>query len=621
VALTERDLLSHVLILGSTGSGKTTLLTEAMHQLVSHRSSTSVGLLVFDPKVDETVSLVRTMARAAGREDDVVVLGPEGDHYLDLFARLRSLEDVGSLTRRLLAGTQDMGFHNAFFNEARYAMIEAALTLLVAKPTRITFDGATEFLRSWFFNLRSSPAGVTLVVERARRFLKNLPATAPAAIRRQLSEALDQVALWQELDARTRSNVQSCLINALRPLLGVTAARCFESSGRPEFNPAQIATHGKLCVVSINALAEPQLAQLLFRLVRQDLFEAVQRRQGSGHRLCGVIADEFPLVALREDVEQLATIRAKRCFVIAAAQGLSGMDERLGPRGRRAALLNFNTVFLLRTREEETMEFAFISLGMRRESSQRERQDRADGSILIMRLPAHAHHESVLRPVCPPGTLGCLEPHQAFVLFADGRKTEHPIWLVPWFEDPSFPKSKPIRATSRRLSARKVTLPDPTHVHQLMSRQGRKPLWTPAILMAVAELCRPARPAASIVAEAIDFFRSKACRVPRGLKNLPLCWLVAIPHILWSLRRPHWPHVPFMLDAFAQHDGVLLAGFAQETQVDPHAASCWDDIRLALNCSVYPSLWRPLQRHHFVELWVKRPDLRPALQTRAPEIE
>ena len=619
VELTERDLLSHVLILGATGAGKTTLLIQAMRQLISGSRSRPIGLLIFDPKVDGTVEMVRVLARAAQREQDLVVLGPGGDHRFDLFGRLRSLADVDFLTRRLLAGTRGMGHQNAYWDEARYAMLNAAMTLLVAGHAGISFEQATEFLHSWFFNLRTAPKIVTQTVDRARQFLKK-PKATPAMLR-QVQNALDQVELWKELDQRTRSNIQSSLINALRPLLSVMAAQCFETTGRPTFDPGRIANEGKICVVSLNALVEPQLAQLLFRLVRQDFFEAVQRRQGTEHRLCGVIADEFPLLAVPEDVEQLATVRAKRCFVVAAAQGLAGLDEALGERCRRAMLLNFNTVAFLRSREDETAEMAFTNLGVRQELWKRRRQTETDsGSVAMLGQQPGTEYTRTLRPVCPLGTLGCLEPHQGFVVQADGRRTESPLWFLPWFEDASFPKPVVAKPLVRVLRKEVPEFASAHYVHQLMTRRGRKPLWPPEVVLAATELCRPAQTRASVIDAAESFFRGKACLVPKGLKRLPFCWLAAIPNILWRLRRPHWTHLPFMIDALQSCDGVLVVSFAQEEHPDLNRITRWDDIRLTLNLAVYPSMWRPLRHRHFVELWTKQPDLRPALRAGQPEV-
>ena len=74
----------------------------------------------------------------------------------------------------------------------------------------------------------------------------------------------------------------------------------------------------------------------------------MQQRSGNQHRLSGLVADEFPLVVTRGDVEQLATVRSKRCFVMAAAQGLHSLGERVGPGPTRALVNNFNTLVFLR---------------------------------------------------------------------------------------------------------------------------------------------------------------------------------------------------------------------------------------------------------------------------------
>jgi hypothetical protein len=600
------------------------LLISALRQLFPYHAKNQdqkLGLLIFDLKVDGTVQIVKELAEAAGRKDDVIVLGPEGTHYLNFFGRLK-VANVEFMTRRLLAGTsQDMGPHNSYWSEARYAMVEAALILLAVTEPVCSFDAATGFMRSWFFNLRSASEAVNQVVNRAQQFLKNLPAKDGSAIRRQVLSAIDQVHLWADLDSRTRSNLQSCLIVATRPLQGVNAGRCFESDGRPQFNPAQIATEGKICVVSINALTEPALTQFFSKLVRHDFFDAVQSRQQGFHRLCGMIADEYPLIAAPEDVEQFATVRSKRCFVMAAAQSI-GLNPSLSERARRAALLNFSTIIFLRTRESETGEFACVSLGSRKERiNLRPFAEPNDGSLAELWRWKRPPQMWVSQTVCPPGTLGRLEPHQGFVACADGSKTDFPVWFMPWYEDPSFPAPGESPAMPQKSSHFWVDRTSPSHVHALMFRSGRKPLWIPEVVMAAAGLCRPKDANSIPLREAQAFFAQKAAMVPKGLETLPPCWLTALPRILWRLRRPHWTLLPFMIDAVAESEGVLILSFAQEEHVStPNSISAWDEVRLALNRSLYPSVWRMLKRDHYAHLRAERPDLRSALEGCPPEL-
>jgi hypothetical protein len=66
-------------------------------------------------------------------------------------------------------------------------------------------------------------------------------------------------------------------------------------------------------------------------------------------------------------VEQLSTVRSKRCFVLAASQGLHSLAERVGVGPTRALMNHFNTTVFLRTREVETCVQKHIALGTRKE--------------------------------------------------------------------------------------------------------------------------------------------------------------------------------------------------------------------------------------------------------------
>jgi hypothetical protein len=362
----------------------------------------------------------------------------------------------------------------------------------------------------------------------------------------------------------------------------------------------------------VPALTEPELAKFLFRLAKQEFFDAVQNRRGSGHRLCGLIADEFPLVVTQEDVEQLATVRSKRCLVMAASQTCD-LSQRLGATAARAILNNFNTTILMRTRELETGMLAFLALGNRKELRPPPRKDwESEISVLKLFPPERRRNSHTEVPICPQGTLSRLSPHQAFVMFADGRRTEHAVWFAPWFElEPPQPAPPPI-------SKRPELYFSTAHVDNLMLHAGFRHIWTPEVIVAAAQLF-PKQP--KILEAATTFFRSHACMVPQGLETLPECWLAALPGILMKMKKPEWTHLPFFIDRVQLDAGRLLLHFAQEL---PHAdarTTAWDHIRIAVNASLYPSLWRPLSRRHCQKLFQQFPELRPALVASSPAVE
>jgi hypothetical protein len=490
--------------------------------------------------------------------------------------------------------------NNPYWQNTASALVAAALTLLVSRRTRTSFSEAVEFMRSWFVQIEGSavPKGVTEVLEGARR-----KATQPGASL-QLLGALDHVSVWKHLDSRTRSNLQSCLLNILRPLMSAEATSCFGANDRPVFDPAQVATQGKLCVVSVNALTHPDLARFFMRLARRQFFDAVQARASTAkeHRLCGLVADEFPLIVQPEDADQLATLRSKRCFVMAATQGLSGLDDKIGARVRRSILLNFNSLFFLRTREQEAGELATLSMGTRGPSeSQKEWEDTM---VALMVLPSSSDRQL---PVCLPGALGRLQPHQGYVIKSDGTRTINPVWFVPWFEMPRCEQHNPTSGRAAKSSF------GADHIEGLMERSGIEPVLSPEVLHAALTI--DARILQCALDKAREFFRSKGCIIPEGLEFLPAAWLAGLPGILQTKRKRHRTKAPYMVQRVACVDGVLLLDFAQEDRRRSSRLTAWDRIRVLVNRCLYPSRWRPLLRRHRLQIGVSHPELRAQLQT------
>ena len=580
ITITEADLVQHVLLLGSTGSGKSSLLVSAIKQLTAHESRP--GLLILDAKADDLVVRVREAAEHANRLDDLLLFGPGGQQALNLFGSLHTLADVERVTRSVLLGSEPLGQENAYWQQAAESMLLAAFTLVVVSGHHTAFPEVLHFLRQWFFSPHTPPA-----VENCVRRLENMDGKRPTPL---AANALDQIRLWQTLDQRTRSNLQSCLVNILRPLLSPAAVGCFHGGSVAPATPA-LAASGKIAVMSVNALAEPDLARFLFRLAKQQFFDAVQQRPLDDRRLTGLIADEWPLVVTPNDVEQLATVRSRNCFVLAATQSL--LTERLGISPSRALLNNFNTQIYLRSRDAEIASHAYLALGLRtkqwRWRSRRESWLPPEPLIL----------ESVV-PVCPMGALARLAPHQAFVLFADGTCTPEPVWLAPWFELQAASASVPASSPAEPASPFSVR-----HTANVMAQAGYQRQSRPEMLETIWNQDRRGF-RQQLLEKNRDFFRSYCAMIPQGLETLPTPWLAGLSKILWATRKPEWTHLPYFLKRVSCESGMLLLQFAQELPNPEGRLTAWDRLRITVNASLYPSLWRPLKRHHLL-----RPRLLP----------
>jgi len=595
--LSPDDLTRHIIGFGATGGGKTTaLINPLLRQIIGWKADDPrlvPGLLILDPKLDDSAAKVRAYAKEAGREDDVVVLSTDGNAWYNLLGGFERLEQVEGYARRLLSGTRDMGRENVYWTEARNGLVETALVILLANGAPVQFGEAITFMQSWWF---SSEPGI---VETKLEFVKQILSHGHLSpfSRRRLELALSEAKDWASLDGKTKELHRSALNNALRPLLSAAAQGLL--APKPVLFKPQAVLDGKILVVALDAISHPDLARLIFRVVRRDFYMAVQSRpvaRPDEDRLCGLVADELPLSVMPEDVEALSVIRAKNGFVLAAAQSLSGLDDILGWRGREALLANFNNVFFFTSRENALDEYAMITLGTK-EARKRQRLDQEQGDLRVMQ-----HFEShILQPVCPPGSLVRLNQHQAFARLADGTRTEMPVWLEPLF----FTAPKTAVAAARNdlaeaMAALRASGPDqptqapaarPFLIH--MHLRSHRLFLTPNVVAAAWAMCVPSISRNQLI-------ESGKILAIKGLETLPSCWLLGFIGLVKRHKL-----------AGIVEEVSLRSGFLWPTLIPP--SNWWGDgatvVPETINLSIYPSLWRPLRGEHWARLVLERPDL------------
>jgi hypothetical protein len=209
--------------------------------------------------------------------------------------------------------------------------------------------------------------------------------------------------------------------------------------------------------------------------------------------------------------------------------------------------------------------------------------------------------------------LSRLEPHQAYVVHANGERTLEPVWFAPWFVNQDREMPQPPKA------AAPAHFFDATHTEQLMLNAGHRRLNPPALVMAATHLSRK-RQRQRVLKSVQRFFLGKAAMVPEGLESLPTCWLAALPGILWGLRKPHWSRLPYFISQVTMQKGVLLLQFAQEQSNPDKRVTVWDKIRIAVNAGIYPSRWRPFSRQLEAELRLRHPELRSLLNSPGQEL-
>jgi hypothetical protein len=139
------------------------------------------------------------------------------------------------------------------------------------------------------------------------------------------------------------------------------------------------------------------------------------------------------------------------------------------------------------------------------------------------------------------------------------------------------------------------------HVELLLRRHGIVQVLSKETLQAAFSL--DANMHSKFLTRAREFFLAADGSVPDGLESLPASWLAGLPGILGAMREPAWAQAPCRIQGVVCSDGVLLLRFDQEpASANDGRMSRWDQIRLVVNRSLYPSRWRPLLRRHRLEL-------------------
>jgi len=201
-----------------------------------------------------------------------------------------------------------------------------------------------------------------------------------------------------------------------------------------------------------------------------------------------------------------------------------------------------------------------------------------------------------------------LGAHQGYVLYPDGHCTQFPVWFAPWFETAPEPPQAPETSV-----AVQPCLFGPDYLRGLMGGAGCRVVCLPEAVQAAFDLCRPQERKGRLLARVVRFFRTRTGLVPAGLESLPRCWLAALPAVLsgFWVRWPAEPPCP--IGALACREGMLLLRFAQEPACPEDGIALGDRIRVAINASLYPTVWRPLLRRHRAAIWRTRPELHAAL--------
>jgi hypothetical protein len=467
--LTARTLCKNVLITGGVGSGKTTSgINPLLRDTIRFRAGEpefKTGLFVFDSKTDGTTERVREWATACGREEDVQILGPGGTHGYDPFGAKVGAADVEILAAKLasLSPEDRYGGDNAYWTSTSRAALEAGIALQLMATGSLelhsTLKWLSDLLLSW-----KTPAteDAWSKAREIRHALCSIASQCSAISYRTMDGYCKMLESWEKLDQKTRGILITVVQHILGPLLSPRIQDIFPAENRPAVRVEDVVELGKILIFRLNAAADPELSSNVGRLLKADLYRAIQQRRfraDDDARLVGLFLDEYPLVATGNqpyfgDVQNLQTMREKRAFVVAATQGFVSLANAVGTRAWEGLRINLTNQIYFRSNEPEVEALARVILGKRTRSQSVnvsvEAEDTRDGGT-----KTESRHDRTLRVegedwIIQPGDLARLEDHEAFYSFAEGERSESPVFLLP---DLTAPELDPLPKTQQEMDA------------------------------------------------------------------------------------------------------------------------------------------------------------------------
>ncbi len=367
--LSEDALCKHTIFIGSTGSGKTTSLNVLLRDIIGYNAkdeTQKVGLLVFDLKGDNTLFKIRKWAEECGRNDDVIDYCAGSQFYFDPLGGLESFRKIPEYVERLY-NIFPFQSSEVYWEQSLRKRFKTVLTYCLFRHGKITFKLFLEELREFTTadsansNWRDVMDSVEMVLRALEKKSKGAAAESYEVLRELLEDTRAGVNEWQHLDPRTKSNELSTMTNLISSFGNpITNGHIFEGKNKTRLDVGGLVCSGKIVVASFDGIANRQSATAICKLLKSDVYGCIQARQNPS-RLAGIVMDEFPLVStdgenISGDGFNMQTIRSKRGFVVAATQGLVGLDLSIGEQARRRLMTNFNNIFVFKSNEREVLE-------------------------------------------------------------------------------------------------------------------------------------------------------------------------------------------------------------------------------------------------------------------------
>jgi type IV secretory pathway TraG/TraD family ATPase VirD4 len=321
------DLQKNCVVFGQSGSGKTVCVLNALADGMLGSEAACSGLIL-DPKGDYRRK-IEALCERNGRLGDLLILDPA-----DLARSIRwnpfdSDDDELELASRFAAVLQTLGMKNeqdSYWIDSARTFIRHAIALLRNTDEETLPPSFANILRLAATSVAGDKAGIaegSLAEQRISRIVGDDDSGVMA-----VDYFIDS---WATLAGRTRSVVQSQIVNMIDPFLMKPYRELF--SGKSTIRLADIVDQGKILYVYMPIADKEAMAKTVCTLLKLEFFREVLKRPDKTRPsffLCDEFQSFFTVGAGKGDADFFERSRQSRHANIIATQNLPALLKQAG---------------------------------------------------------------------------------------------------------------------------------------------------------------------------------------------------------------------------------------------------------------------------------------------------
>ena len=354
-AITLDRIREGIFISGITGGGKT---SGPLYTLGRLFFDWQFGALILTVKPELDREFWERVAKEAGREDDLIVIGPDEPHYFNFFEyelnRPRGSEprNIINLLVQLSEGRRKGGerTNDKFWKEQFDLILEKTITLLQMAREPVTLDNIFDVINSapkredlatdkakeaWqkeslnWYCLQTADSNVDLATQQYEAgedpvISISLIDDYPTVVDFWLKQAI-------KYDDRTEGNILAELVGTLNPFRSGRVRDVLNSKRHKTTVTPEDVLDGKILLIDFPVeewYAVGETIQFVFNLMVQRAI--LRRRPSNSNRPIALIGDEFHAHFNAYDHKTQATIRDRNGVRLVACQNLPMFYSELG---------------------------------------------------------------------------------------------------------------------------------------------------------------------------------------------------------------------------------------------------------------------------------------------------